>query len=187
MKRLIVSATFALSLVLTAPASAQFAPVVVIDPKAIAQALDTYHQIQQEIAIAKQMAADIPGTFRGTNIPGQLQAVTGMITQAQSACPNMNTTVRALPAACAVKINVANAQMQQMNGTMAQLESLQNLARGSTGTLQAEKANALALIQLATQNASQQAAQHASVVDQYIKDQQTLNTRKPSTVNPSAP
>jgi hypothetical protein len=182
-----VLAVATIFLALAAPASAQFAPVFVTDLKAIAQDLATYNQVKKEAAIVKQMATDIPGAFRGTNISGQLQTVTGMITQAQSVCPNMNTTVRALPAACAVKINVANAQMQQMNGTMAQLQSLQNLAYGCVGTLCAQKANALALVQLATQNASQQAAQHASVVDQYIKDQQTLNTRKPSTVDPSAP
>jgi hypothetical protein len=183
MRRAFVALAFSASLV--TPAQSQ--GWIVYDPAAVAKAIATYNQITSELNLAKQMAADIPATFQGTNIPAQLQAVTRLIQQAQTACPPSMQTAKVLPSACMVKVNVANLQGAQMSQNMVQLQSLQNLARGSTGTLQTEKANALALIQLSTQISSMQSAALADAKQQQI-DSNRMNaaTTQRGSVNPWA-
>ena len=175
-------AAFAL---LSAPASAQW---LVIDPAAIAKAVMTYNQITSELTLAQQMARDIPGTFQGTNIPGMLQRVNGLIQDVQTACPPQMQTAKVLPMSCQIKLNVANVQGMQLGQVMTQLQSLQNLARGSGGSLQAEKSTALALMQLSTQLASMQSASQADTAQQRI-DQNRMNaaTTQRGAVAPFSP
>ena len=173
-----------LSLCLSAPASAQF---LTFDAQ---QAVHALQQIQSEVDMVKAARTNllqIPNGFPAGVLPTQISTVTGMLQSAQ-ACLTQAATSRILPTSCAVKYNTAQAQAQTLGGDLAHLQSLENLARGSTGALQSQQANALATIAIAQRLTAMHQLDLADVQQRAINDKITVDaTTKAGTVNPWTP
>ena len=177
-----------LAAALCAPAGA-FWPV--IDPTAIAQAINEVNQTLVVVAQAKALvtAADqnltaLPANIVLSNVQGRITAVTGMLQQARNACQGA-LTGRVLPNACRVETNTANAQAAQLGAEMGQIQGLQSAARGVNGGLAAQQATAQGIIEVATQLQEMHQAQTAAALQKQI-DGQVLDTaiHGPSSVNP---
>jgi hypothetical protein len=177
-----------LAAALSAPAGA-FWPV--IDPTAIAQAINEVNQTLVVVAQAKALvaAADqnltaLPANIALSNVQGRIAAVTGMLQQARNACQGA-LAGRVLPNACRVETNTANAQAAQLGAEMTQIQGLQSAARGVNGGLAAQQATAQGIIEVATQLQEMHQAQTAAALQKQI-DGQVIDSAMhgPSAANP---
>jgi hypothetical protein len=167
----------ALGVVLTAslsmPASAQlFGTMPVIDVTNLAKNAVTAAQTLQTVNALKQGLLGLPAGLNLGNIQARISTVTSMLQTARNVCLSAAaapTVANSSPSsACNVSSNVAQAQAANFGSELAHLTALEQMARGTTGGLQAAQAQASAEIELATQlyeyrqQVSADAAQRAS-------------------------
>jgi hypothetical protein len=167
-RRLILAGIIALGF--TAPAGAFFGPLPVIDAASIAKLTTEVTQAINLVNMAKTNLATLPAGVGLSNISGRISAVTDMLTSAQSVCKSA-LAGKALPSACNVQANQANAAAAQFGSEMASLQSLQALARGTGGALQAQQATAQAALEVATQLQELRQAQTAAALQKQIDEQ----------------
>jgi hypothetical protein len=144
------------------PATAQFfGTMPVIDVASITKIVTEIQQTINLVNLAKQNLQALPVGVGLTNVQSRISAVTGMLQQAQSLCQGA-LSGKNLPSACQVQANTANAQAASFAQDTADLASLQAVARGAAGNLQAQQANALATLAVAQQILQQRQAQIAA-------------------------
>ncbi len=159
----------ALSTTAVTPASA-FWPV--IDVTAITQLINQVQQTLSLVQSAKTELQTLPSNIGMSNITGRIASVTGLLQQARSACRGA-LAGRALPSACQVQANVANAQAAQLGSEMSQIQALQSAANGVPGGLAANQLQAKALVEIATQLQESRQAQNAAALQKQIDDEAT--------------
>lgn len=158
-------------------------PVPVIDFVSIAKLVAQVQQTMSLVNAARQNLSTLPSSISLTNIQGRMAAVTAMLQRAQSLC-NGTLSGKSLPSACNVSANTANAQAQ-LGTEMAQLQALQNAARGVGGSLAAQQATAHATLEVAAQLQELRQLQTARALQKQIDDQAIDGaTHGASPVNP---
>ncbi len=151
----------------------------VIDASNLVKNAATALQTLQTVNALKQGLLSLPAGLNLGNIQARIAGVTAVLQNARIVC--LSASAAPTPAntggnsPCTVAENVAQAQAANLGSELAHLQALEQMARGTTGGLQAAQAQAEAEIELATQLAEQRQQVNANAIQRASEKQDELN------------